>query len=364
MLSLWRGVLSAAVCCACVSGVPAQTVLEADGPGGTYELINSVLAPGADVVEHPECVHPQFGRHIAEVWDAELNRYVFEFYSHVAQDNDRCINFDRQRVEIKTYDRSPANLVGLRGETITYTWKFRLPAGFKPSSSFTHIHQIKAVGGDDGNPLITLTPRKGTPNKLELIHNNVTKAAVVNLSLFEGVWVECTETITVGATGSYALTITRVADGTTLLSYAKSGIMTIRPDNTFIRPKWGIYRSLDHPADLRDEAVRFAGFSIREIVTDVDRTESAVPERMTLEQNYPNPFNPSTVITYRLAASTRILLAIYDNAGRIVDVLVDTTQAGGRYRVEWNASAYAGGVYFCRLQADGIVETKKIVVVK
>jgi len=360
-----RGLVCAAViCCACAADVTAQTVLEADGPGGTYELINSVLAPGADVVEHPECIHPQFGRHIAEVWDAELNRYVFEFYSHVAIDNDRCINFDRQRVEIKTYDASPAHLKGVRGETITYTWKFRLPAGFKPSASFTHIHQLKAVGGDDGDPLITLTPRKGSPNKLELIHNNKTKAAVVNLSSFEGVWVECTERVTIGANGTYSLTIARVSDNAVLLSYGSANIMTIRPDNDFVRPKWGIYRSLNNASDLRDEAVRFAGFSIREIVTDVDRAEGAVPERMTLEQNYPNPFNPSTVITYSLAASTRIRLAIYDNAGRVVDVLVDTTQAGGSYRVEWNASAYAGGVYFCRLQADGIVETKKIVVVK
>jgi hypothetical protein len=108
----------------------SQTVLEADGPGNTYELINSKFAPGGDVVENPECIHPEFGRHIVEVWDVELNRYVFEFYSHVTPDNDRCINFDRQRIEIKTYDASPDYLKGTYGETITYKWKFKLPAGF------------------------------------------------------------------------------------------------------------------------------------------------------------------------------------------------------------------------------------------
>ena len=50
----------------------AQVILNADGPGNTYELINSVLAPGYDAVEHPECVHPSFGRHIAEVFDADF----------------------------------------------------------------------------------------------------------------------------------------------------------------------------------------------------------------------------------------------------------------------------------------------------
>ena len=53
---------------------PSSTavVLNADGPGNTYELINSKLTPGFEAVENPECVHSSFGRHIAEVWDADL----------------------------------------------------------------------------------------------------------------------------------------------------------------------------------------------------------------------------------------------------------------------------------------------------
>lgn len=239
-------------------------VLNADGPGNTYELINSKLTPGFEAVEDPECVHPSFGRHIAEVWDADLNSYVFEFYSHVGEDNDRCINFDRQRIEIKTYDKSPANLIGTIGETITYKWKFRIARGFKPSSSFTHIHQIKPVNGDDGTPLFTLTARKGTPNKLELIHDNTTKVSIVDLSLFEGVWVEATEIIKVGTNGTYSMVIKKVSDGATILNYSNNNIMTIRASNDFIRPKWGIYRSLNTPADLRDDSIRFNTFSIEE----------------------------------------------------------------------------------------------------
>jgi len=245
--------------------ISKAVVLNADGPGNTYELINSVLAPGYDAVENPECAHPSFGRHIAEVWDATLNCYVFEFYSHVTPDNDRCINFDRQRVEIKTYDQSPANLIGTVGETITYSWKFKLAAGFKPSSSFTHIHQVKPVNGDDGTPLFTLTARKGNPDKLELIHDNITKVTTADLSLFEGEWVQAIETIKVGAHGTYSIQIKRISDNTTLLSFSSGDIKTIRPDNDFIRPKWGIYRSLNDAANLRDESIRFNSFSIEEM---------------------------------------------------------------------------------------------------
>jgi hypothetical protein len=271
----------------------AQVTLNADGPGNTYELINSVLAPGYNAVEDPECVHGSFGRHIAEVYDTDLNKNVFEFYIHVTPDNDRCINFDRQRVEIKTYDSSPDNLKGTLGETVTYKWRFKIPMGFQPSANFTHIHQIKAVGGDDDNPIFTLTPRKGTPNKLELIYvkddlSGTTRYANVNLSLFEGIWVEATETIKIAASGTYSITIKRVDNDAVLLNYSNSNIATIRlgaVDNSFIRPKWGIYRSLLNEASLRDDSIRFSDFSISEGTLSTD----AFPSNFEDTILFPNP---------------------------------------------------------------------------
>jgi len=242
----------------------SQVLLKSDGPGNTYELINSVLAPGNEAVEHPECVHGAFGRHIAEVWDDELKENVFEFYSHVTPDNDRCEKIDRQRVEIKTYEPSPDNLIGTLGEFVTYKWKFRLPKGFQPSSSFTHLHQIKAVGGSQDLPIFTLTARKAKVNQLVIIHNNENTIATADLSEFEGTWVEITEKIKIGANGKYSISIKKIKNGKELLSFISDNIMTIRSDNDFIRPKWGIYRSLKKVEDLRDEAVRFNDFSIKE----------------------------------------------------------------------------------------------------
>lgn len=251
----------------------AQVTLSANGMGKTYELINSVFAPGNMAVESPDqCEsHPAFGRHIAEVMDKDLNKYVFEFYVHLSPDNDRCTNFDRQRVEIKSYEPSPDNLKGTDGETVTYTWKFKIPTGFQPSSAFTHIHQIKGVGGDDGNPIFTLTPRKvkNGPNQLEVVYveaetSNPIKLASADLAKFENTWVEVTETIKYGELGAYTIVIKKVIDDFTLIAFEKSNIRTIRPTNTFCRPKWGIYRSLKVPADLRDESIRFTDFSIKE----------------------------------------------------------------------------------------------------
>lgn len=253
----------------------SQVVLNANGPGNTYERITTIFAPGNGVsaVEAPDLYHPwASGRHIAEVFDNELNQYVFEFYSHFLLDNvpvEPTLT-DRQRVEIKTYAASPDNLKGTVGENIIYKWSFKLPLGFQPSSNFTHIHQIKAVDGDDSSPIFTLTPRFGTPNKLELIYvansiSGTNKVCVVDLLPFLGIWVDAEEQVKVGSNGIYSMIIKKHSDGTILMSYSNNNIATIRTDNSFIRPKWGIYRSLLDVGNLRDEAVRFSGFSIQEV---------------------------------------------------------------------------------------------------
>lgn len=344
----------------------AQAILKADGPELTYELITDVLAPGYNPIENPECIHPEFGRHIAEVYDSTLNEYVFEFYIHVTPDNDRCKYFDRQRVEIKTYDQSPDSLLGIEGEHVIYKWKFKLPEGFQPSSSFTHIHQIKAVGGDDGMPIFTLTPRKGTPDVMELIHNNTTKVRKIDLALFIGRWVECTEVIYLHPTnGSYSMTIKDLIDGDTILEYSNDSLMTIRPDNDFIRPKWGIYRSLNKAYQLRDEAVRFNDFSIQEInVTNISEERSKLPNRFSLEQNYPNPFNPTTVISYSIPQSSNVSIKIFDLLGREIETLISKKQSQGYYSINFDATDIPSGTYFYRIKAGNFVETKKMMLLK
>ncbi|MDF1550083.1 MAG: hypothetical protein P1P88_19815, partial [Bacteroidales bacterium] len=171
----------------------SQVLLDATENGNTYELITSVLAPGANPIETPDCSHPEFGDHIDMVFDADLNAYVFRFHIHKTPDNDRCINFDRQRNEIKTYSESPANLIGVEGETVEYKWKFKIDANFQASSGFTHLHQLKAVGGsEEGMPLFTLTARKGSPDKLELRyaeHLSQETLYEVDLTPFKGIWV-------------------------------------------------------------------------------------------------------------------------------------------------------------------------------
>src|SRR5678809_444036 len=212
--------------------------LVANGPGNTYELIDSVL--GGDATEDPDCAHPSFGRHIREEFDNTLNKNVFVFTLHVTPDNDRCNGAtDRQRNEIKTYGPSPDSLKGQANETVTYRWKFRIDAGFQPSPSFTHIHQIKAGDGNDGAPIITITPRAGSPDQLEIIHTGnsaattLGKVKTVDLAAFKGVWVEVIEKVVYKTNGSIDIVIKKLSDGAVLLSYSNSNLDMWRDSTTF-----------------------------------------------------------------------------------------------------------------------------------
>lgn len=89
-----------------------------------------------------------------------------------------------------------------------------------------------------------------------------------------------------------------------------------------------------------------------------------IPTEFGLGQNYPNPFNAATVISFSLRESGRVTLEVYNIAGKKVATLVDGWQSAGEHHALFEASAFASGIYFYRLQAENAVQTKKIILMK
>jgi photosystem II stability/assembly factor-like uncharacterized protein len=86
--------------------------------------------------------------------------------------------------------------------------------------------------------------------------------------------------------------------------------------------------------------------------------------QISLHQNFPNPFNPTTTIRYVLSQSSHVVISIYNSLGELVATLVNQEQQAGSHQVELSGAGLATGMYFCRLQAGGFIETKKILLVK
>jgi uncharacterized delta-60 repeat protein len=111
---------------------------------------------------------------------------------------------------------------------------------------------------------------------------------------------------------------------------------------------------------------------LSEVTTGIEKEKNKeIPIHFALAQNYPNPFNPTTKIKYSIplyAGNTKntapVQLKIYDLLGREVITLVNEFKDPGNYEVEFNAGSLASGLYFYKLQAGSLVETKKMLLLK
>ena len=61
---------------------------------------------------------------------------------------------------------------------------------------------------------------------------------------------------------------------------------------------------------------------------------------------------------------THVVLKVYDILGREVATLVNEQQKAGYYEVEFDAANLTSGIYFCRMQAEDFVDTKKMILMK
>ena len=83
----------------------------------------------------------------------------------------------------------------------------------------------------------------------------------------------------------------------------------------------------------------------------------------------PNPCRGHTILSYNLPAEGSSRLTVHDAQGRCVAILGDGVCGGGLHSVVWhgedrNGHAVAPGVYMVRLESQGRVDTRKILLVR
>ena len=89
-----------------------------------------------------------------------------------------------------------------------------------------------------------------------------------------------------------------------------------------------------------------------------------IPMEPVLVSAHPNPFNPVTVISYQLQAASYVKLAVYDIAGREVASLVNGHQSSGHHEITFDGTELPSGVYFAMLEAGGVKQVRKLLLVK
>ncbi|MBC8182781.1 T9SS type A sorting domain-containing protein [candidate division KSB1 bacterium] len=89
-----------------------------------------------------------------------------------------------------------------------------------------------------------------------------------------------------------------------------------------------------------------------------------LPAKFSLNQNYPNPFNNSSIITFDVPAITTIRLTLYDMLGKKVKTIAKGKYTAGHHQVLLNSKELFSGVYLYKLEANGFIDVKKMVVLE
>lgn len=91
---------------------------------------------------------------------------------------------------------------------------------------------------------------------------------------------------------------------------------------------------------------------------------TVTPKYYELKQNYPNPFNLITNIDFFLSNPEFVILKVYDILGKDLETLVYNNMNAGIHSIKWNAINYTSGIYFYRINAGNLSETKMMILMK
>jgi len=260
--------------------VLSEVSLDADGKNtglSAYDLIRNF--GGKRSIESPDLYsenHPGVPHILEDTDDIVGNHFVFLAHRDIDRDRNKLQIIDRQRNEIKAYDKSKNEVLGFKNETLVYQWKFKINDNMEVSKRFSHFFQLKAKGGNDKSPIVTITgnERKGEDG-IEVRHKGGEKKFTVlqrtDWAALTGEWVEVYCRVTYAESGSIRLIAKRMSDGKTIFDIDKSELDLWRGTDSkhMVRPKWGIYRSIADYDNLRsdEEVVRFANFKVNKVLS-------------------------------------------------------------------------------------------------
>lgn len=113
-------------------------------------------------------------------------------------------------------------------------------------------------------------------------------------------------------------------------------------------------------------------FYLNRVYVGIIKISSEIPGTFILYQNYPNPFNPVTKIEYdipqnishSLRAGQLVKLSVFDILGKEVAALVNENQSPGKYRVTFDGRGLPSGVYYYKLETNGLKNVRPMILLK
>jgi hypothetical protein len=237
--------------------------------------------------------------------------------------------------------------------TTTNTWAITNAQYHSPSNSFTD-----SPGG----------------NYVANTNNSMTNATPVNVSAYPAVFLSFWHKYTTEAGYDFCYVEVSSNNGTTWQNVATyNGTLS-----TWTQVSLDITSQAAATANLRfrfrltsDGSLQYDGWYVDDIklttyatITGVENNNTGIPNKYALNQNYPNPFNPVTLISYSIPKQSFVKITVYDLLGREIQKLVNEVKIAGTYNVAFDGENLSTGVYYYKLESDGFVDVKKMMLIK
>ena len=226
-----------------------ELVADLDSNLSAMEQIKKAF--GKASVECPEIYssnHPDV-EHLKVEKDKEFgSRFRFLLHRDLDGDRDRqhLPGEERQRNEIKGYAGSPLVMKAVNGDSVEYTWLLKIKSNFSPNKTFCHFFQLKPVGTNDEYPIATLSAAitNGNPQlEFRTFGEEEKRYRIADWRDCINKWLICRCQVEYSERGKVFFSV-RSTDGSIDSSHLIESFPSWKNDYSFIRPKWGIYRSL------------------------------------------------------------------------------------------------------------------------
>lgn len=288
------------------------------------------------------------------------------------------VNSDQDGIGYFNDDGAGSNKIGVTVRSESFAWSsgpdddyiiFRYTvkntSGANISNMFVGLYSYFTPNGLNSNNITELD----TANKIGFTRNNSTSNPFLGVRLLTG------QTL-----NFKAINATEVLTGFT--TQEKWDAMSGGIVNGSIGPGINCMMVSAGPVNLNNNDSVVVGFAVvkgndrAELITNsgtaktkfeiigIEQVSTIIPKKYELFQNYPNPFNPSTTFKFDIPVKENVNLKIFDITGREVATVFSGELGAGSYKIDFNASNYASGVYFYRLESGSFRDVKKLVLVK
>lgn len=115
---------------------------------------------------------------------------------------------------------------------------------------------------------------------------------------------------------------------------------------------------------IKIDGIRIGNSWASSVLSSVNQISTQIPSSINLHQNYPNPFNPETKIVFEISKPGFTTLKIFNVLGNELKKLVNENLSPGSYETEFRPENLTSGIYYYRLESNGVSVTKSMMLIK